>query len=342
MTHVLVARLDNDGDVLLTGPATRAIAAGADRVTFLCSPRAVAAAELLPGVDEVVPFEAVWISADPPPLDHREVLGLVGRLAGLAIDRAVIFTSFHQSPLPLALLLRMAWIHDIAAISEDYPGSLLDVRHHVPDDIHEVERALSLAQAAGFPMPLDDDGRLRVRRDPSARPDGLPPGPYVVVHPGASVPARAWPAARNAELVAALSAQGTAVVVTGSAGERALCGLVAGDCPGVVNLAGLTTIAGLAEVLAGAEALVVGNTGPAHLAAAVGTPVVSLFAPTVPAVRWRPWKVPHVLLGHQDIGCAGCRARVCPLTTQPCLSTVRVPDVVSAIAGLRVARMVAA
>ena len=59
----------------------------------------------------------------------------------------------------------------------------------------------------------------------------------------------------------------------------------------------------LAEVLAGADAVVVGNTGPAHLAAAVGTPVVSLFAPVVPAARWRPWGVPQVLLGNQEAPC---------------------------------------
>ncbi len=58
-------------------------------------------------------------------------------------------------------------------------------------------------------------------------------------------------------------------------------------------------------MLRGAEAVVVGNTGPAHLAAAVGTPVVSLFAPVVPAARWHPWGVPHVLLGDQEAACRG-------------------------------------
>ena len=55
----------------------------------------------------------------------------------------------------------------------------------------------------------------------------------------------------------------------------------------------------MAALLDGAAAVVVGNTGPAHLAAAVGTPVVSLFAPVVPAARWAPYGVPTVLLGDQ-------------------------------------------
>jgi ADP-heptose:LPS heptosyltransferase len=107
----------------------------------------------------------------------------------------------------------------------------------------------------------------------------------------------------------------------------------------VADLGGRTDFAGLAGVIAGADAIVVGNTGPAHLAAAVGTPVVSLFAPTVPAVRWRPWRVPHELL-YVDVPCAGCRARVCPVAGHPCLSGVEVPEVVAAVA--RVARQAVA
>lgn len=332
--HVLVARLDNDGDVLLAGPAVRAVAAGARRVTFLCSPRAKAAAELLPGVDDVLTYDAAWIAADPPALDPSDVLGLVGRLSTLGLDQAVILTSFHQSPLPLALLLRMARVPQVAAISVDYPGSLLDVRHQVPDHLHEVERNLSLVATLGHFLPAGDDGRLRVRRQPDRAPAGVPAGRYVVVHPGASVPARAWAPEANARLVARLAELGCQVVVTGAPSERTLCAGVAAAAPGAVDLSGATGLAGLAEVLAGADAVVVGNTGPAHLAAAVGTPVVSIYAPTVPASRWRPWRVPHVLLGVQDISCAGCRSRVCPVPGQPCIGSIEVDDVVAAVARL--------
>ncbi len=101
----------------------------------------------------------------------------------------------------------------------------------------------------------------------------------------------------------------------------------------VLDLAGATTLAQLAEVLAAADCVVVGNTGPAHLAAAVGAPVVSLFAPTVPAARWRPWGVPLELL-HVDVPCAGCRARDCPVPGHPCLGGVGEDDVVAAVARL--------
>jgi ADP-heptose:LPS heptosyltransferase len=79
---------------------------------------------------------------------------------------------------------------------------------------------------------------------------------------------------------------------------------------------------------------VVANTGPAHLAAAVGTPVVSLFAPTVPAARWAPYGVPLQLLGDQDAPCRGSRATSCPVPGHPCLTRVSADDVVRALHGL--------
>jgi ADP-heptose:LPS heptosyltransferase len=327
MTHVLVARQDNAGDVLLAGPAVRAVAAGAERVTLLCGPAGAEAARLLPGVDEVVVQEAEWIAADPQPVQRAHVAGRVDDLAALGADCALILTSFHQSPLPLALLLRMAGVPFLGAICEDYPGSLLDVRHHVDDDLHEVWRGLSLAQAMGFALPEDDDDRLRV-----LRPGGYPPGTgYVVVHPGASVAARAWAPERHAALVRALARDGRRVIVTGGPGERALTRRVAGTWG--LDLGGRTSFGELADVLAGAACVVTGNTGPAHLAAAVRTPVVSLFAPTVPVQRWHPWGVPHELL-YVPVPCAGCRARTCPVPGHPCLDDLGVDEVLRAVAHL--------
>jgi ADP-heptose:LPS heptosyltransferase len=329
--NVLAVRQDNNGDVLLAGPAVRALASRASHLTLLCGPSGRAAAEALPGVDRVLCYEAGWIEGNPSPVRRDTMDSLVAAVAALAVDRAVIFTSFHQSPLPIALLLRLAGVPWIAAISEDYPGALLDLRHrNVPDDIHEVERALSLANVAGFSLPPHDEGRLAVRiaeRNPIAN-----VGPYVVVHPGATVPARAWSPAANRALVRSLTAEGRRVVVTGSESERDVCAAVAG--PDAIDLAGRTDFATLARVVADAEALVVGNTGAAHVAAAVGTPVVSIFAPTVPAERFRPWLVPHVLLGDQTIACRGCRARICPMASQACIDTIAVDDVLAALTTL--------
>jgi ADP-heptose:LPS heptosyltransferase len=339
VTRVLVARQDSVGDVLLMGPAVRAVAAGAEHVAFLAGSTGAAAAHLLPGVDEVLVHDAPWIAPEPDPVDRTTTADLVDDVAARRFDVAIVFTSFHQSPLPLALLLRLAGVLTIAAISVDYPGSLLDVRHQVPDDEHEVARALSLALAAGFDLPPQDSGRLRLRAGVGVAERSPVGPPYVVVHPGASAPARAWSADGNGALVRALARRGHRVVVTGGPSERDLTRDVAGRHRSAVDLGGRTDLPGLADVLAGADAVVVGNTGAAHLAAAVGTPVVSLFAPTVPATRWRPWAVAHELLGDQSITCAGCRARRCPVLGHPCLAAVDVAAVTAALDRLDRARV---
>ncbi len=323
-------RLDNVGDVLVTGPALRAAAQGSDRVVLLTSPQAAEAARLLPGVDDVVAWTCPWIDASPPDVGAADIGSLVAELGSREFDSALVFTSFHQSPLPTALVLRLAGIRWVGAISEDYPGSLLDLRHRVPDDLPEPERALSLAVASGHTLPAGDDGALRVAGPlPTLRLFG-DRRPYVVLHPGTSVPARAWPAARFAECCAELSERGWQVVVTGAPAERALTASVAAGTP-ARDLGGSTSLPELAAVLAGARAVVVGNTGPAHLAAAVGTPVVSLFAPTVPAVRWAPYGVPRILLGDQQAACRDSRAAVCPTAGHPCLSDVTAPEVAEAV-----------
>jgi histidinol-phosphate phosphatase family protein len=328
--RVLVVRADSAGDVLVTGPAIRAVAAGAETVVLLCGPRGRAAAELLPGVDEIVEWPLPWIEATPRPVDRADMARLTARLTDVDVDEAVIFTSFHQSPLPLALLLRTAGVPRISAISDDYPGSLLDVRHRVPQGLPEPERALSLAAAAGFVLPPGEEPGLRLRTDgvPPA-PAGTGPAGYLVVHPGSAVQTRACPPELAARIVRVLAAAGYRVVVTGGPDERDLTARVAGTSG--IDLGGRTGLVELAGIVARAGALVVGNTGPAHLAAALGVPVVSLFAPTVPFGQWGPYRVPTVRLGDAGAACRDTRATRCPVPGHPCLSTVEPGRVLEAV-----------
>lgn len=340
---VLAVRLDSMGDVLLTGPALRALRAGARRVDLLVSPGGAEAANLLPAVDHVLVYDAPWCGSNPPPLTAPTLLALIERLRANRYDQAVIFTSYHQSPLPMALVARLAGIPRISATSDDYPGSLLDVRHRRRHDggdddgvggPHEVQAALALAAAAGFESLPGDDGRLQVRGDRTpAFPDGREVGgdraPYVVLHPGSSAPSRGIGPTLGAACADALVAAGWHVVVTGGPDEIELARDVTPQ--GSRCLAGSLSLAQLAGVIAGAAAVVVGNTGPAHLAAAVGTPVVCLFTPVVPVARWGPWGVRHIVLGDQDAPCAGSRVRDCSRDPQPCLAGVRPGQVAAAV-----------
>ncbi|WP_258727041.1 glycosyltransferase family 9 protein [Cellulomonas sp. NS3] len=332
MSKVLAVRLDNVGDVLLTGPAVRALAATASGVDLLVSGSGEAAARLLPGVDEVLRFDAPWSGYRPPEFSTGAVQALLARLRAHQYDRAVVFTSDHQSPLPMALLARMAGIGWVGATSHDYPGALLDVRHPRPEGLHEVEAALGLARAAGGELAPGDDGRLRVREPLPPVADLVPDGPYVVVHPSASVPSRAPAPEHAAAMVAALTDAGWRVLVTGGASEHELAAQVAGSTG--TPVAGRTDLHRLAALLAGAACVVTGNTGPAHLAAAVDTPVVSLFSPVVPAERWAPYGVPVRLLGDQGAACRGSRARECPVAGHPCLTGISPAEVVDAVAAL--------
>ncbi|WP_435795880.1 HAD-IIIA family hydrolase [Micromonospora taraxaci] len=331
----LVVRSDSAGDVLVTGPAIRAVAAGAQRVVLLCGPRGRAAADLLPGVDEIIEHPLPWIDSTPAPVDPEDMRSLIARLGAVGADQAVVFTSFHQSALPLALLLRMAGIGRIAAISDDYPGSLLDVRHRVPVGVPEPERALSLAAAAGHRLPDGDEPMLRLRHDVVAeRPSDLGDPGYVVLHPGSAASSRACPPDVATRIAATLTAAGHRVLVTGGPDEREVTARVA--AAGGTDLGGRTNLAGLARIVADASAVVVGNTGPAHLAAAAGVPVVSLFAPTVPFGQWGPYRVPTVRLGDATAPCRDTRAASCPVPGHPCLSDVDPDAVVDALRVLAV------
>lgn len=331
MSTALVARLDSAGDVLITGPAVRAVAEGHDRVVFLAGPRGRAAAELLPGVDDIIEWQAPWVDFEAPELTAGHAETLIKQLVDLDVERALIFTSFHQSPLPLALLCRMASIPWVGAISEDYPGTLLNLRHHVEPGVPEPVRALSLAQAAGYRLSDTDDGRLHVRPHPLSHRLArlIGPGRYVVFHPGAAVPARQPSPSASAAMVAALAGAGHRVVVTGTESDRHLTAEVAGRH--AVDLGGTTTLAELAAIFAGAAVVVAPNTGPAHLAAAVGAPVVSLFAPVVPAEQWSPYGTPVVVLGDQDAPCRLSRARTCPVPGHPCLDGIADTEVLAAV-----------
>lgn len=271
----LVVPLDGFTGALLAGPAVRAVATRAHPVTVLCGPGGAPAARLLPHVDDVV----VWEPPEGGRADDDDPL--VRRLRAEAYDIALVFAPDGHSPRPTEQLLLRARVNRVAACGEAGARAVLGT-----------------AAALGFRPRPGDDGRLRVVPPPdTAQLTGA--GPYVVVHPGGGPPGHAWDPDRCAEAVAALADAGHRVVVTGGEDETALTRHVSGDI--AVDLGGRTDPRRFAGVLLAADAVVTGAPGPAHLAAATGTPVVSLVPPGAPR---RPDGVPSVLLAPDD-----CTAR---------------------------------
>jgi ADP-heptose:LPS heptosyltransferase len=338
--RLLLIRLDNLGDVILATPAIHALrqALPGARLTLLASPVGAQVAELDPDLDDVIVYRAPWMDPDSClSQDPSRDYSIVAEIRRQGFDAAIIFTSYHQSSLPAAYLCYLAGIPLRHAASIDGPGSLLTSRHrHVDRISHEVERNLDLVGGLGIPLE-GDDLILGPPDEDVAWARGVVEGerrgrkPVVVIHPGCSCPSRTYPAEHFARAAWTLSSELDARLIwTGAADEVDLVeGIRAQLAEPGLNLAGTTSLARLSAILAAGDVVVTNNTGPMHVAAAVGTPVVALFALTNPPEEWHPWKVRHRLL-NQPVPCARCYQRVCPVGHE-CLRGVSAVDVTRAV-----------
>lgn len=275
---VYVLRALGLGDLLTAVPALRGLRRHfCDSRLVLAAPRQYRELALLTGaVDDVAPTACL---GDVRALDTAPALAV----------------NLHGSgPQSIEHLLALA------------PTELLTHRHpRHPEvegppwraDLHEVDRWCILLDWAGIATDPDDLG--------IDRPEGHPDcSGVVVVHPGAASGARRWPAARFAEIAAALLADGHRVVVTGSAAERELALDVAGAAglPESAVLAGQLGLLALVALISDCRLLVCGDTGVGHVATATGTPSVLLFGPTSPST-WGPRDASrHVALWAGELG----------------------------------------
>ena len=329
--EVLCVRLDGTGDVLMTTPALRALreATPGRRITLLASAAGAAAAQRVPEVDDVIVFGAPWMKAAC--MSPREELALAAKLAARRFDAAVIFTVYSQSALPAAHLCYLAQVPLRLAHCRENPYHLLTDWRPDPEPQslvrHEVRRQLDLVASVGC-RPRDErlsfapsaGARRRVERMLAAgRVDR--DRPLVVAHPGASAPSRRYPADRFAAALGLVSQKTDAeIVLTGDAAEAELVAGIRSALPGAAHsFAGRLDLDELGALLARADVVISNNTGPAHIAAAVGTPVVDLYALTNP--QHTPWGVQHRVLYH-DVPCRYCYKSVCPAGHHDCLRAV--------------------
>ena len=339
LRRVLLVRLDNLGDVLLTTPAFRAVrrALPEAHLALLSGPAGCEIGRLDPDIDETVlyraPNEDVYFQL---PQDPGRELAAVEALRERDFDAAIIFTSYKQSALPAAYLCYLAGIPLRAAGSFEGPGSLLTHRHRYEETVppkHETLRGLELTDFLGFP-PVEPEMVLVPHEEDEERAVKLlercgieSEAGFAIVHPGASASSRAYPPKRYAAIVKALAAKsGLPVLVTGGPGEEDLTRQVAGFMG--IPVGGETGFGPFAALVGRAAVVVTNNTGTTHVASALKRPVVTVFAGTNPPEQWGPWRTLSRLITH-PVPCAPCYKRVCPIGHE-CLTGIAPEAVVGA------------
>jgi len=331
-TNILVVRLGNLGDIVVALPAFHAIRRRFPdaRITLLTSPTKRGA----PGAEQVLKrdtdtFDAIipyYADESGRPDFWRK---LSARVRRDAIDTVIFLPDDKCRLRNIAKHLALLTASGVRV----YHGCRLrTAREHV---CHQTDRLMGLL------APLEIEGvepppwiRFGAEDEAAAARliDGLP-HPLVALQCGAKRPANRWSPASFAEVGRRLADEhGAGIVLTGSPAERDfITGIAAAIGPAARNLAGSCEIPELAAVLRQCALLVSNDTGTTHVAAAMGTPVISIFSARDHAHRWHPYGYDHLVL-RKDPDCALCQLDECPLADPaPCLAAIT-PDEVCAAA----------
>jgi ADP-heptose:LPS heptosyltransferase len=339
--RILVIRLDNIGDVVMTGPALRTLRAHlpAADITFMASRAGAQVAPLLPWVDNLLVHRALWQDLQGVlPFDPAREQALVDTLRAGRFDVAVIFTSFSQSPYPAAFACYLAGIPVRLGQARDFGGAVLSPWVTPPaDDAHQVDRNLHLLQSAGLApagrhLELEVPAHIESSADALLRAVGIGDAqPFVALAPGASCAARRYPAARYREVIRLLVRETKwPIVLLGDERDRERDELAVAH-PQVLSLIGRTSVPQFAAVLKRAALVVANNSAAMHIADAFARPQVVLYSGTDLESQWAPRGAPSVLLGRKT-ECAPCYRFNCAFNME-CLD-VTPQSVVDAIVHL--------
>lgn len=326
--NLLVMRLDNMGDVVMTGPALRAIKENLPGVhlTFMASEAGAQVTRLLSWIDDVFVQRVLWQELAALPFEPSRERALIAELRERKFDAAIIFTSFSQTPYPPALACLLAGIPlRLGESKERAEGILTHTSVLLPDEMHQAERNCRLIESIGFAVKdrhlrlcTDEYSRHAVEKLLAAR--GMKEGaPYILLNPWASAQARTFEVGRFGHAALRLAeAAGKHVVVTGTAQHKPLSnGLMHTLGTWGIDLMGATSARELAVLTKDAAMVLTNNTLTLHLADAFRTPAVILYAGTDLESQWRPRAAPHRLL-NRPTACTPCYGFICP-TSQECL-----------------------
>ncbi len=327
--HILVVRTDRMGDMIVTSPLFAEIKKAFPdcRLTVLASTAGAAVARAHPAVDavEIDTHEAKGSG-------WRGTLALARRLRRLRCDAAVVAYAKHR----LAVAVWLARIPIRVGPGQRGYSFLFNrpvfQEHRRPPIRHETSYSLDLLRPLGIepaanarPVWVVPPAERVAIREFLAKRGVAADRPIVTIHPGCGGSSLNWTPERYAELGDELAAErGVTVAVTGGAHEVALASqMCAAMHAPALNLAGQLSLAQLAALIAQSVLYVGSSTGPSHLAAAVGTPVVALYCPLGECLpqRWRPQgDACTVLLPPVDQVCPTCLGARCPHF--PCMELI--------------------
>ncbi len=278
----LVVRLTALGDILHTVPAVAALRAAHPRakVDWVVDRKWAPVLEGSPALDEVIPFDrrSIW-----------NIVDCVERLRENRYDCAIDFQGLYKSSILAALSGAPRRIGFERAWAREEGAAMFYTERVTPSGRHVSELNYSLAEHAGATRPATPDYPLRVPAGGAASVrsrlhDLGVTGEYVVVGPAGSWRAKCWPPERFGALCRELESRGGArVVVIQGPGEKSVVDEVLREAAPVHVAVVAPTIEELMGLLAHARFVVAADSGPLHLAAALGTPVVGLYGPTDPA-----------------------------------------------------------
>lgn len=305
--NLLCVRPDNLGDVLMTSPAMRALKESVPerKITLLTSRAGKHIAEHIPEIDACIEFDIPWYKHENTGSAH-DLLRVVEEIKACKFDAAVIFTVFSQNPLPTAMLCYMAGIPRIAGYCRENPYKLITdwVVDNEPLYVvkHEVARQLDLVKTLGaesrnHSLSLSVSRQVLVELPIKLKSMGVNINePWLLLHPGASEVKRQYPVEFFAETTKMIAHElGYQVLLTGVNSERNLADCITRICgERAVSLMGMLSLGELIGLIKLSPLLISNNTGPVHIAAAVKTPIVVLYALTNP--QHTPWQVKHRVL----------------------------------------------
>jgi lipopolysaccharide heptosyltransferase II len=307
LKNILCLRLDNLGDILMTTPAIRALKECVDgrKITLLASSAGASIAKHIPDIDDIIIFDTPW-EKNGEAFAGNSLNDIALKIRQRNFDAAVIFTVYSQNPLPAAMLCYMAGIPRVAGYCRENPYKL--ITEWLPDKEplyeikHEVVRQLDLVKILGastendsMSLSIPENSVKNIHKKLAGLGINLS-RKSVIIHPGVSEPKRQFPVTYFAESAKKIIKElGCQVIITGVTSEKALADHIAGEAgENAFSLAGLLNIEELISLIKYSMLLIANNTGPVHIASAVGTPVVVLYALTNP--QHAPWNVSHKIL----------------------------------------------